>query len=428
MDITISPSALKGSVEIPASKSHTIRALIIASLAEGTSIIKAPLVSRDTEACKKACSILGADIQKTQDGLKITGIAGAPSPPEEIIDVQNSGTTLYLLTAIAALTKGWTIFTGDKQIRRRSAQPLLEALNNLGAKAISSRNNGCAPLMISGPLQGGYTKLYSPTSQYLSALLIACPMAEKESTIELTLLKEHPYIDMTLWWLNKQKIKYSRENYKRFTILSGQKYTAFTEKISGDYSSATFFLCAAAITGSDLTLHNLDYTDPQGDKKVLEILKKMGADYSIDSKSNSITINGPSKLKATDIDMSSIPDALPALAATACYAEGTTRLYNAEHTRQKETDRISVMTKELTKLGAKITEKPDGMEIHGPCPLRGGIAHSHEDHRIAMAIATAALAAEAPITIKNAEAAEVTFPEFYEQLEKCTQNSSIKKE
>lgn len=426
MDITIYPSDIKGRVEIPASKSHTIRALILATLAEGTSIIKQPLSSRDTEACKKACQKLGADIKENPQEIKITGTGGRLCVPDDIIDVQNSGTTLYLLTAVSALTDGWTILTGDKQIRRRSAQPLLTALGNLGAEAISSRNNGCAPLMVKGPIKGGYTQLYSPTSQYLTALLITSPLAKEQSTIELTHLREHPYIDMTLWWLDKQKIDYTRDSYKSFTIPGGQKYKAFTEKIPGDYSSATFFMCAAAITGSTITLDNLDYTDPQGDKEVLNILKRMGADFSVNQAENSITITGSNRLTATDIDMSKIPDALPALAATACYAHGTSRLYNAEHTRQKETDRIAVMAEQLSKLGAKITEKPDGLEIHGPCPLQSGTVSSHDDHRIAMAFSIAALAAKGPITITGAEAADVTFPDFYKKLKQSTKPQTVK--
>ncbi|AEJ60621.1 3-phosphoshikimate 1-carboxyvinyltransferase [Spirochaeta thermophila DSM 6578] len=417
MEVSVQPGRLSGHIPVPPSKSHTIRALLVAAAAGGTSRIRSPLFSRDTRACMRAVSLLGAVVREEGADLLVEGTGGRFSVPEDVIDVENSGTTLYLAGAMAALIEGGrAVFTGDAQLRRRTAGPLLASLHDLGARAESTRGNGCAPLVIGGPLRGGSTSIACPTSQYLSALLLACPLGKGDSLVEVVELNEHPYIDMTLWWLKAQGVALEREGYDRFRIPGGQCYRAFDLTIPGDYSSATFFLCAAAVTGSTLTLTNLYPDDPQGDREVLDILERMGCTVEVSPERREVTITG-GPLSATKVDMTRIPDALPALAVTACYAEGTTRLYNAAHTRLKETDRIAVMAQELSRLGARVEELPDGLLIHGPCPLTGGIVSSHDDHRVAMALAVGALAARAPVTIEGAEATEVTFPEFFSLLE-----------
>ena len=411
MKLFVERSAIGGTVRIPGSKSHTIRALAIATLAEGTSHIYEPLDSLDTQACAAVCRGLGARIRMGDDWL-VEGTGGHPACPDNVLDVGNSGTTLYITLSMAALTNGWSVFTGDEQIRSRPAAPLLEALRGLGAEAMSTRGDGRAPLLIRGPLWGGKVAIECPTSQYLSSLLITCPLADGEAEIDVLRLNESPYVEMTLGWLDEQGIQYEREGFERFAVPGGQSYKAFQKPIPADFSSATFFLCAAAITGAEVTLLGLEKGDTQGDKAVVDYLAAMGAEVEwIDG---GVRIRGRA-LTGVELDLNATPDALPAMAVAACFAEGETRLVNVPQARIKETDRLAVMREELAKMGASIEELPDGLVIQGG-GLKGAAVEGHSDHRVVMALAVAGLGAEGTTEITTAEAAAVTFPTFVELM------------
>jgi 3-phosphoshikimate 1-carboxyvinyltransferase len=407
LDLIVEESKLSGSVRIPGSKSHTIRALVIASLAEGTSEIREPLDSLDTDACVRVCRGLGARIEQGEVWT-VEGTAGRPACPDDVLDVGNSGTTLYVTMTMAALCDGWSVFTGDGQIRSRPAGPLLDALASLGAEAWSTRGNGCAPLCIRGPLRGGTVSIECPTSQYLSSLLISTPLAEGDTDIRVPLLHERPYVGITLDWLRRSGIHLEQEGWERFRVPGGQKYPSFSRAVPGDYSSATFFLCAAAITGADLLLTGLERDDTQGDRAVLDYLAAMGADVAWSDEGLRI---GGGALRGGEFDLNATPDALPAMAVTACFAEGETRLVNVPQARIKETDRLSVMCGELTKMGARVEELPDGLIIQGG-GLAGAHVEGHDDHRVVMALAVAGLAARGTTEITTAESAAVTFPGF----------------
>jgi len=402
---------LTGKVRIPASKSHTIRALIISSLAEGKSVLLNPLVSGDTVSCLEACRAFGAEISEEENKWIVNG-KGVASPPDDIINVGNSGTSLYLLLSAAALISGTTVFTGDYQIRRRSAQSLINSLNDLGANCFSTRGNGCAPLVVQGKMAGGKTSIECPTSQYLSSLLISCPLAENDTEISVPLLNEKPYVEMTMDWLKCQNIIFENSDYKIFKIKGGQKYKPFEKEIPADFSSATFFLVAAAITNSNVTLNGLDMNDTQGDKAVVDMLKKMGTE--IETGENFVRVNG-GQLVGTELDLNATPDALPAMAIAGCFAKGETRLVNVPQAREKETDRIAVMAAELKKLGADIEELPDGLIIRESV-LKGGTARGYDDHRVVMSLAVAGLRAERAIEVDTAESAAITFPNFSELM------------
>lgn len=416
MKLRVEKSSLKGKVEIPGSKSHTIRALIVASLAEGSSELIRPLDSLDTRSCIGACRALGAVIE-TGESYLVQGTGGRLGIPDDVINVANSGTTARLVAGMASLASpdGYTVITGDHQTRNRLMEPLITALNNLGAVAYATRMNGRLPVVIRGRLQGGETPIDGVTSQFLSSLLLCSPMAEGDTKITVNNLNEQPYVEMTLWWLNKQGIRYENSGLDYFEIPGRQKYTAFREPISADFSSATFFLCAAAITDSELTLQGLDMEDPQGDKRVIHVLKDMGA--RIDINPEGITVRG-GKLKGMEIDMNDIPDALPSMAVVGCVAEGKTVIRNVPQARLKETDRIAVMARELTKMGAKIEELPDGMVIH-QSRLTGADVDSHHDHRVVMSLAVAGMAAKGTTTVNSAEAMEVTFPNFAQLMRRA---------
>jgi 3-phosphoshikimate 1-carboxyvinyltransferase len=383
-------------------------------LAEGESHILLPLDSADTRSCVAICKKFGAEIKLEDNEWIVRGTAGAPAIPDDVLDAGNSGTTLYLTASTAALSAGSSVFTGDEQIRRRPVENLLGALRDLGAEAFSTRGNGFPPIVIGGLLKGGKTAIKCPTSQFLSSLLLGCPLAKGDTEIEVLELNEKPYVTITLDWLERQniKIKYDAD-LTRFSIPGNQKYKAFTREIPGDFSSATFFLCLAAITGARLRLEGLDMSDAQGDKAVISMLQKMGAEVTV--KGAAIEIVGK-KLCGATLDLNATPDALPALAVTACFADGTTELVNVPQARLKETDRISVMFQELSKMGARIKENADGLVIEGS-PLQGAHVSGHADHRVVMALAVAGLASNGKTVIDTAEAVSITFPTFFKLIE-----------
>jgi 3-phosphoshikimate 1-carboxyvinyltransferase len=415
MLLRVSKSQTGGTVRIPGSKSHTIRALFFASLADGKSEIIDPLISEDALSALEVCRTFGAEIEKKDNKYLVKGFNGKPSVPSDIVNVGNSGTTLRFAIMTAALCEGFSVFTGDYQIRRRPLGPLINAINNLGAKAFSTLNNNMAPVVIQGRLKGGKTEMDAVSSQYLSSVLINSPVLEKDTRITLTGLNEVPYVEMTLWWLDRLGIKYENHDFKSFHIKGGQKYNPFNITIPGDFSSATFFIVLAAISGGEIRLQNLDMSDPQGDKKVLSILEKMGAKVEISEENISVKGN---KLAGMEIDMNEIPDALPAMAVAGCFAEGETRLVNVPQARLKETDRIQVMCSELKKMGADIEELQDGLIIR-KSKLTGCEVSGHNDHRIVMALAVAGLNIEGQTIIDTAEAMNITFPEYVGLMNSC---------
>ncbi len=418
-------SRLKGSVTIPGSKSHTIRAVAIASLAEGTSTIRSPLGSGDTLSAVSCYRLLGAQIDTSQSTLwKITGTGGRILVPEQTVDVGNSGTTLNLALGSAALAPDGqtTNFTGDAQILSRSSEPLIRSLNELGAKCISIKNNGKPPVAVTGRIRGGKTSVAAVSSQYLSSLLLCTPLAARDSEIDVTLLNEPGYVQMTLDWLDGQAIRYENDGMRRFRVKGGQGYGSFDKTIPADFSGATFFLCAAALAGDEVTLLGLDFADSQPDKAVVEYLRAMGAEIRVEQKA--VTIKA-APLKGTEIDMNATPDALPAMAVVGAFAEGQTRLVNVPQARGKETDRIKCMAEELKKLGADVEELADGLVIRQSKLTAAGL-DGRGDHRIVMAMALAGMMLEGQCEIDSAEAINVTFPEYVNLMTSIGADMEIK--
>jgi len=412
MNLKITPSTVSGVISVPASKSHTIRAVVVALLADGTSVLQNPLLSEDAESALSCAKKMGAETECTEDAWIIKGTGGCFNRVGEGIElnVGNSGTSLRLLSAVSALGNIPCTFDGDSSVRTRLMEPLLQSLQDLGAK-IQSNNKKC-PLTITGPLCGGTTTVNGLSSQFLSALLFTCPLSTGNSIINVINLHEAPYVLMTLDWLERQNIIIKRDGLARFEIPGGQKYIPFTRQIPADFSTAAFPLCAAAVTSGTLTITGLDFSDTQGDKEIFTHMEHMGVRCL--RSANGVTVSG-GRLRGIDIDCNAIPDALPALAAAACYAEGTTRLLNVRQARFKECDRISAMCAELNKMGGDAHELDDGLIINGK-PLRGAELKSYGDHRIVMALAVAALGAEGPSVISGAEAAGVTYPGFIQDM------------
>lgn len=421
MNVIIQPGALSGTLQVPGSKSHTIRSVLLATLAEGTSILKNPLASGDGLSALEAARCFGAKIEQQDDLWIITGRGGDLQVPVNVIDTKNSGTTTSFFTSVAALVDGYTVITGDEQIRRRPIKNLVNAINALGATAFLTRQDSeCPPLVVRGKLMGGSVSLVGRNSQHISSLLVSCALAEGRTEIHVIDAREKPYVQMTLDWMRKFGVEVENpENYTHFIIEGGHRYKAGEFSIASDWSAVAFPLVGAAITDSDLLLPGLDFGDSQGDKRVVEILRQFGAQIEMVG-SDALRVIGGATLKSDfAIDLSDIPDSLPALSVLATQAEGTTRFVNLEHVRQKETDRVQEMCDKLGTLGADIHIQDDVLVVHGPTPLRGGTVDSSNDHRIAMALAVAGLAAEQAIEVTNADCAAVSFPLFFEKFAAC---------
>lgn len=406
----IQPSSIQGSLKVPSSKSHTTRAILFAALAKGMSKVDHYLPSPDTNAMIKAVRQLGAEVKIGPSTLEIQGCGGQFQAGAREIDCGNSGQVLRFIGALSALSPYQTTFTGDKSIRQnRPIGPLADGLNQLGALATS--NN--APLEVKGPLIKGSATIDGEDSQPVSGLIMAGAFAPHPVEIHVTNPGEKPWIELTLHWLRRLGIAYERKDYSYYRLQGGTQLEGFHYSVPGDFSTAAFPIVAALLTHSELTLENIDMDDPQGDKAIIPILEKMGALFSIRDKSLTIHRSGP--LKGMKIDVNDCIDALPILAVVGCFAEGTTEIFNGAIARKKESDRISAIATELKKMGADIEERPDGLVIN-PSLLHGAELNTFSDHRIALSLSVAAMAASSPSTINGAECTLKTYPNFYEDF------------
>ncbi|MDR1242814.1 MAG: 3-phosphoshikimate 1-carboxyvinyltransferase [Deltaproteobacteria bacterium] len=413
MRYQVEKSSLSGSLTVTASKSHTMRAVLLASMAKGRSLVRHPLASPDTVAMITACSALGAKIEEKEDALIIEGVAGRPAVPSQVIDVGNSGQVLRFGAAMAALLPLYSIFTGDASVRAiRPMNPLLEALTQLGAFAVSSKNDGHAPVIIRGPVRAGTVVMEGMDSQPVSAVLMLAGFLPGVTAIQVKNPGEQPWIDLTLYWLDKMGIGHTNDNYLRYTVQGrdNPEFAPFDYTVPGDWSSAAFPVAAALVTNSSLQLNNMDIHDPQGDKAVLEMFRAMGARIVVDDQAKTVLVQRHGGLHGTNINVNAAIDAVPVLAAVACFAGGSTVITGASIARHKESDRLAAISAELGKMGAKIEEFEDGLTIH-PSVLHGAQVDSRHDHRIAMSLAVAALAAGGA-SISDTDCVAKSFPGF----------------
>lgn len=421
MKITVSSSILNGTIQPPTSKSHTIRSIIIATLANGTSNIQNPLLSLDGLAPIEPCIQLGAQVtwNDSKTELQIEGTGGKLQTPSNILDIGNSGTSLYFLTSVCSLLPETTVITGDSSIVRRPIKPLLDALNILGASCYTTKSNGTPPAIIKGPLKGGETTISGKTSQYTSSILLSSPLASGDSFIHPDNLQEIPYVDMTLDYLRKSSINFTMDpDYTTFKIEGNQSYKRINKTIPVDFSSAAFLIGGAVLIGNNVKITNLDFNDYQADKVFLNILKEMGADITFGP---DYVIIKQSELKGQEIDLSQAPDLLPIISVVATQATGKTVIKNVEHARIKETDRISCMNTELSKLGASIKERQDGLEIN-KSDLTGRRVTGYHDHRITMSLIIAGLISKGQTVVDTVESSKVTYPNFIQDLQSLGAN------
>jgi 3-phosphoshikimate 1-carboxyvinyltransferase len=414
-NITTAPS-LSGELTPPPSKSHTLRAILLASLCKGTSTIENYLDSPDSDAMIQACRMLGASIDKAPTLLKIHGVNGNPSTPCDVIDSGNSGIVLRFVSACAALCPGHTVITGDASIRNnRPMAPLLEALHLGGVSASSSRDNGYAPIIIKGPYHPGDIFVDGEDSQHVSALMLLASFTPGRSAIHVKNSGERPWLDMTLYWLDILGVIYERKNSDTYIIEGKKSYEAFTVKIPSDFSAAAYPAVATLLSGGAITLHNIDMADPQGDKKLFSVLQELGGNILYDETKHTLKVFGGHSLTGKTIDVNDIIDALPLLAVVGCYAEGETHLINGAIARKKESNRIAAIACELKKMGADIQETADGLIIK-KSPLHGASLASYHDHRIIMSLFAAANTASGPSTIYDIDMVSKSYANFFSDM------------
>lgn len=427
MKFVINPSKLSGQARIPGNKSGTARGVIFGSLASETTTLLNPLTNLDSYSIIKMMTALGAKIDTSDDSKWIIeGTGGKLNVPSCVLDAENSGTGFYFMLALCGLIPGYSVLTGDYQICYRKAQPMIDAINQLGGTAFSTRGTGTAPVVVKGPFKGGEISLPGVNSQWMTPFLCACALAEGDTLIHETDLLERPYVDMTIGMLKLAGIEVENRNYEDFFIRGRQHFKPFTYTLPGDWGSSGYPLIATAITkGSKVTFNGLDLGDYAGEKAFIQILKDMGAPVDvIDNGKGGITIEGGHELHGIEIDCSGTPDAVPILSVLGCYAKGKTVLKNIGACRLKETDRAKSIREELEKMGAKFDETEDTLTIYHS-KLHGAKLSGHHDHRIVMASSVAALIAEGQSEVDNAEYAAVSFPNFFELLTSI--NADIKR-
>ncbi len=409
-------SHLNSTIRIPGSKSITHRAAIVAGLADGESILQDFLECEDTSYTINTLKELGIDIS-TQDGnLRVMGLGGRffPASNRTELYLGNSGTSFRLLMSMVALAQGEFIMTGSQRMRERPVGPLVKALNELGGEVSCVEEKSCPPVLVKAKgIKGGKVSIAGDqSSQFVSSLLLSAPCAKND--IEINIMGElvsKPYVDITIDVMEQFGVHVDRGAYSYFKIPAGQAYQAGQVAIQGDASSASYFWGAAALSKGTVITENIHpYTSRQGDIRFLEVLEKMGC--SIEKKAARVIVRG-GDLSGIDVDMSSMPDMVPSLAAIALFSRGTTSIRNVKHLRIKESDRLHAIALEWNRLGGRVEEKEDGLIIHGREKLSGVAVDPHDDHRLAMSLALVGLRVPG-VRIKNQGCVNKSFPGFWE--------------
>jgi 3-phosphoshikimate 1-carboxyvinyltransferase len=423
MDAHATRSRVGGHTRAPPSKSYTHRAILAAGYAGGA-LVRGPLDSADTRATMRAVEAYGGTVELDEvDGslaLDVTGFDGRPDVPDDVVDCANSGTTMRLTTATAALADGLTVLTGDESLRSRPQGPLLGAIETLGGRAESTRGNGQAPLVVGGPIAGGQVDIPGDvSSQYVTALLMAGAVTEEGIEIRLeTELKSAPYVDITVEVLEAYDVEATATD-AGFEVAGGQSYGPADGEyaVPGDFSSMSYLLAAGALAADDQSVVvEGAHPSAQGDSAIVDVLERMGAAIDWDREAGEIRVER-SSLSGVEVGVADTPDLLPTIAALGAAADGTTRITDCEHVRYKETDRVSAMAEELSKMGASVEEERDELVVHGgQTDLVGAIVDGRADHRIVMALTVAGLVAEGETVVKGAEHVDVSFPDFFDTM------------
>ena len=414
MTIEITPSAVNGQVQAPASKSVAQRAIAIASLASGTSEIFHVGKSDDVLSAIRVCQALGAEIKEKGEKLIIKGGIQSPSAP---LNCGESGLGIRMFSALAAILNEPVTLTGEGSLTERPLQMIEDSLQAADVQCESQ--NGLLPVVVKGPLKGGTVKIDgSASSQVLTGMLIASPYALSSVTFSVSDLKSRPYVDITTGMMRYFGVVVDNKDYEEFVVPAPQKYISKSYKVEGDWSGAAFLLVAGVIAG-EVTVTNLDFQSSQADKEILTALKNSGAELSVEL--DRIFVK-KAPLKAFRFDATHCPDLFPPLVALAAACDGISQIRGVSRLRGKESDRATALQQEFGKMGLYISLEGDNMLIKGSS-INGGRVFSHNDHRIAMACAVAGLIADGPVIIDKAEAINKSYPEFFEDLRRITVRS-----
>lgn len=422
MDVQVHPAGrLAGTINPPGSKNYTTRYLLAAALAEGESVIHHPADSEDSEALQRCLTDLGASLRRDENQIIVRGFGAHPRTPS-VLNPGNAGAVLRFLMAVCAATLPQTTFVTEyaESLGKRPQQDLLDALAQLGVRSMS--REGRLPItLFGGQVRGGVVKVSGEiSSQYTSALLFAAPLIGEAITVEVTGdMKSKPPIRQTLRVLAEAGITVeTAPDLRRFHIPAGQRYRPREYVVPGDYPGAAAIMAAAAVTDSDVTIERLFADDDQGEREAIDVLRAMGADIEHDAAGNRVRIRGGRPLHGASFDGDRFTDAVPALAAAATVAAGTTIFENVENLRYKECDRISDYGAELRQVGADVEEERAKLIVHGRPEGLAGVAEvsSRTDHRVIMGLTITALRSATPVLIRDAHHVAKSYPAFFDDL------------
>lgn len=389
-----------------------------------------PLISRDTIATLSASRSLGINIDQHRARITIDGKYPLDTP-QNIINAENSGTTIRIYAAMAALTRrGFTVLTGDASLRRRPMQPLLDGLNQLGVVCFSSQMNGLSPLLIKGGgIRGGHVTINGNiSSQFLSSLLISSIYATRPVSIQVRGQQvSKPYVKSTLSSMQKFGVLVDSEEDLTEYYIENNKYRPTQFQIPGDFSAAALLLVAGVVVGGTLTLKGLNFSLPQADSKILEILKEMNAEIKVNRRRGEVRVTGSKTIEGGNFDLTDAPDLLPVISILALKATSPVKITGIAHARLKETDRVAIIASQLKKFGARVVEAEDQLSILPPRILRNSNIQTFNDHRLFMAFTIASLMTEKS-EIEGAESIDVSYPNFLLDLKRLGANISFRQQ
>jgi 3-phosphoshikimate 1-carboxyvinyltransferase len=407
-------------VTVPGSKSISNRALLLAGMADGESVLDGALFSDDTRYMAEALRKIGArvDTDEERARLRVVGCGGKWPVANADLFVGNAGTAMRFLVAALCLGKGRYRIDGSPRMRQRPIGDLVDSLRDLGAVVEYQGSGGCPPVIIDADgLEGGSAEIdASRSSQFLSALLQVAPRARRDVELELRAgIVSRPYVDMTLAVMKAFGVEAeSDETGRCFRVRGGQNYRARRYRIEPDASSAHYFLAAAALTGGSVRIEGLGRDSLQGDVRFADVLAQMGA--TVEWSDDAVRVRGPQQLSGIDIDMNQISDTAPTLAVLGAFASGPVHLRNVEHLRWQESDRLHAVATELQRLGVAVEEGRDGLRVQ-PSRIRPATVQTYDDHRIAMSFALVGLVVPG-VRICDPECVAKTFPDYFERLER----------
>lgn len=419
MKVSVRPSVIYGKVRAPPSKSYSHRAIIAASMTDGRCVVENVSESDDVRATINVCEKLGASIVKEESTLLVNGFS-TPKAPDDVLNAQNSGTTLRIMTGVSCLVQdGYVVLTGDESLRRRPMQPLLDALNMLGGECWSTRLNGCAPIVVKGGgLKGGEAWMDgSLSSQFVSSILFSSTKALRDTVLRIRgSLVSRPFVDATISVLERFGVRVENEGYAVFRIPSQQNFKPTRFTVPGDFGLASFMMAAALMTDGSVTVEGLSQDLPQADSAIIDILTSMGAKVKLDYGSGRVTVDGGGRLRGGSFNLSDSPDLLPVLAALATKCDGPVEITGVGHARVKESDRVGALACALSKIGMNVRERPDGLIITQGKLAGSAVLDPKGDHRLFMAYCLLGLVLKDGCVVLGAESASVSYPNFLKDL------------